>query len=298
MAKRNCESCGANVPKDRQFCGSCGTELPPVAPKKPVSKKAIGVVVGAIVGIAALVGAYLVFFPAPLGAKDIRIGLNLPVSEDLWDGAEVDVSSKVTFYAKRDTEYTVVIETKNSTMTDWSEFTTATGTYPEIEVSKPAEILQGINSFRVLVYATGEPKPIATGEEQSLQAKKAYLPETCPTDDINHAWGTTENDTMEEFGRSTKGHKDCTIGLPNSDYIVPIHYYESSAKKFAALKKKYKGKTIKLSLGETGAFKYWIPQNELGGAYWAYVVNFHNIVIDTEMTEQDLGILVDAILVK
>lgn len=298
MAKRNCESCGANVPKDRQFCGSCGTALPPAAPKKPVSKKALGAVIGALVGIAALIGAYLVFFPAPLGAKDVRIGLNLPVSEELWEGAQVDVSSKVTFYAKRDTEYSVVIETKNSTMTDWSEFTTANGKYPSIEVTKPVEILQGENSFRVLVYAAGEPKPIATGEQQTLQAKKAYLPETCPTDAINHAWGTTESDTMEEFGRSTKGHKDCTIGLPNSDYIVMINYYESDAKKVAALKKKKNGKAIKLNLGETSAFKYWIPQNDLGGAYWAYAINFHDILIDTEMSQQDLGILVDAIVVK
>jgi hypothetical protein len=298
MAKRNCEKCGANVPKDRQFCGSCGTVLQPVAPKKPVSKKVIGAAAAAIVGIAALVGAYMVFFPAPLGEKDVRIGLNLPASEELWAGAKVEVSSKVTFYEKRDTEYTVVIETINSTMTDWSEFTSATGTYPQIEVVKPAKVLQGVNSFRVLVYAEGEPKPIATGKEQSLQAKKAYLPEICPTDAINHAWGTTENDVMEEFGRSTKGHKDCTIGLPNSGYIVIINYYESSSKKFAALKKQYKGTEINLSLGETAAFKYWIPENEIGGAYWAYVINFHDILIDTEIPERDLGILVDAIVVK
>ena len=293
-----CIECGKANKGSSKFCASCGATLPAKEPRKKTSVKAVGIAVGSVVGVLALIAAYLVFFPAPLGAKDVRINLNLPVSEDLWAGAQVDVSSTVTFYDKRDTEYNVVIETKNSTMTDWSEFTTAKGTYPSIEVTKPAEILQGANSFRVLVYAAGEPKPIATGEEQTLKAKKAYLPETCPTDAINHAWGTTENDTMEEFGRSTKGHKDCTIGLPNSDYIVMINYYESDAKKVAALKKKKNGKAIKLNLGETSAFKYWIPQGDLGGAFWAYAINFHDILIDTEMSQQDLGILVDAIVVK
>lgn len=297
MAKRNCAACGSKVPVGRLFCGSCGAAMMPAEPKKPMSKKTIGAIIGAVVGVAALVGAYLVFFPAPLNSKDVRISLNIPVASDFWAGAKVDVSSKVTFYAKRDAEYKVVIESQNVTSSDWSELTSTTGKYPAIDISQSLEALPGETAFRVLVYLADEPKPIAIGKQQSIFAKQAHLPDNCPVDEINHAWGTTETDTMELFGQSTAGNLDCTIGAPNSDYIVPIKYFESDAKKFAALKKSKHGKAIKLNLGETGAFKYWIPANEIGGAYWAYVINFHDILIDTELQQSNLGILVDAIVI-
>lgn len=296
MAKRNCEACGAKVPTGRLFCGSCGSAMMPAEPKKPVGKKTIGIIVGAVVGVAALVAAYLVFFPAPLSSKDVRIGLNIPVTSDLWTGSEVDVASKVTFYAKRDAEYKVVIETKNSTMTDWSEFTSTTGKYPVIEVAKKAAILAGDNSFRVLVYLADEPKPIATGKEQVLTAKQASLPTECPVDEINQRWATP-SDPMSVFGNDSAKHKDCSMAYPNSDVFGPMAYYDvMTDKAFASQKKKARGQKFKANVNETASYKYYVRDDYMGN-YWVYVVNYHGIVLHTD-SQADISIFINAITVK
>ena len=296
MAKRTCAACGAKVPAGRLFCGNCGAAMLPAEPKKPISKKAIGVVVGAIVGVAALIGAYLVFFPAPLSAKDVRISLNIPVANELWTGAKVDVSTKVTLYAKRDAEYKVVIETKNATMTDWAEFTSTTGKYPTIEVAKPAEVSQGDNAFRVLVYVDGEPKPIATGKEQVLTAKQALLPTECPVDEINQRWATP-SDPMSVFPNDSAKHKDCTMAYPNSDVFGPMAYYDvMTDKAYASLKKRERGQKYKANVNETAAYKYYVRDDYMGN-YWIYVVNYHGIVLHTD-SQADIPIFINAITVK
>lgn len=296
MSKRNCESCGENVPKDRQFCGSCGAALPPVSPKKPVGKKIIGSVVGVIVGIAALVGAYIAFFPAPLGANDVRIDLNLPASEELWEGAQVDVSSKVTFYAKRDTDYTVVIETKNSSMTDWSEFTIQSGSFPSIELVKPAEILPGVNSFRVLVYVTDEPKPIVIGEEQAVFGKQAMIPGGCSEDSFNERMGLT-GDPMTLFEEATSTSLTCSMAYPASDVFGIYAKFETKTdKEFSSMKKAAHGKAFKANVGETAAYRADYP-NEGLGAWTDFVVNYHGIVVTTN-NKNDLQFLIDMINVN
>ena len=296
MARRKCDSCGAEFSKGSQFCGSCGATLLEAEPRKRVNKKFLGVFVGAIFGLVALLVAYLVFFPAPLGPKDVRIGLNIPVPTDLWTGSNVDVSSKVTFYSKRDAKYKVVIETKNATMTDWAEFTSATGEYPAVEVTKSAEILPGANSFRVLLYEVGNTKPIATSKEQILQAKQASLPSSCPVDEINLRWATP-SDPMEVFPNDSSTHKDCSMGYPNSDVFGPMAYYDvMSDQAFASLKKKEHGQKFKANVNETASYRQYV-KDDFSGNYWIYVVNFHGIVLHTD-SKADISTFINAIAVK
>lgn len=296
MAKRVCDACGTKVPTGRLFCGKCGNAIKPAEPKKPISKKTIGILIGALVGVATLVGVIFVLFPAPLTAKDIRINLNIPSSSELWAGGQIDVSSKVTFYSQRDAKYTVVIETKNATITDWAEFTSVTGRYPAIEVTKSAEITPGANEFRVLVYLEGQPKPIVTGKEQVINAKQAYLPIECPIDEINQRWATP-SDPMSVFPNDTETHKDCSMAYPNSDVFGPMAYYDvMSDKAFEVLKKKEHGQKFKANVNESAAYKYFVRDDFMGN-YWIYVVNYHGIVLHTD-SQSDLAIFVNAISVK
>jgi hypothetical protein len=296
MAKRNCETCGANVPKDRQFCGSCGTELPPVAPKKPVSKKAIGVVVGAIVGIAALVGAYLVFFPAPLTSKDLRIKLDVPVSKELWEGDKIEVSSTVTFFSERDTTYKLVLEGKNPSASDWVTLNEVEGEFPSIELSQTVDSLNGENSFRVLVYSVEDPKPLATTKPQSVDVKKAFLPEGCSEQELNERLGLTY-DPMSLFQDKTPKSLSCSMAYPNSDVFGLYAIWEvKTPKQFASMKRAARGRSFSVNMGESAAYRVDHP-NEGLGAWTDFVVNFHGIVLTTDDKSQ-ISYLLNQIVVK
>ena len=296
MAKRNCESCGANVPKDRQFCGSCGTALPPAAPKKPVSKKALGIVIGAIVGIAALVGAYLVFFPAPLTSKDLRIKLDVPVSKELWEGDKIEVSSSVTFFAERESAYKLVLEGKNPSESDWVTLNEVEGEFPSIELTQTVDSLNGENSFRVLVYSVDDPKPLATSAPQSVAVKKSFLPEGCSEQELNERMGTTY-DPMSLFQDKTPTSLSCSMAYPNSDVFGLYALWEvKTSKQFASMKRKARGRSFSANMGESAAYRVDHP-NEGLGAWTDYVVNFHGIVLTTDDKSQ-ISYLLNQIVVK
>jgi hypothetical protein len=291
-----CIECGKANKGSSKFCASCGSTLPAKEPRKPISKKAIGIAVGSVVGVLALVAAYLVFFPAPLTSKDLRIKLDVPVSKELWEGDKIDVASTVTFFAERDANYKLVLEGKNPSQSDWVVLSEVEGKFPSIELARSVDSINGENSFRVLVYNGKEPKPVATSDAQSVAVKKAFLPEGCDESELNERLGLTY-DPMALFQDKTPTSLSCSMAYPNSDVFGLYALWEvKTDKQFASMKRKDRGRSIKLNLGETAAYRVDHP-NEGLGAWTDYVVNFHGIVLTTDV-KSEISYLLNQIVVK
>jgi hypothetical protein len=304
-----CANCGKGINASSKFCDLCGTPIveppdsvsstfaqPVSKEKNPANKKIIFSLLGSFVAIGALVIGYLVFFPAPLSAKDLRISLNVPVSQEFWEGDKIEVTSSVEFYAQRDATYKLVLETKNTAQGDWIELTEVEGKFPGIDLAASVDSINGDSSFRVLVYDLEDLKPLSMSDEQTVSVKKAFLPEGCSEDDLNTRMGLTY-DPMTLYQDKTPTSLSCSMAYPNSDVFGLYANFEiKTDKQFASMKRKARGKAFSANMGESAAYRVDHP-NEGLGAWTDFVVNYHGVVLTTD-SKSEISYLINLIVVK
>jgi hypothetical protein len=308
---KNCVSCQSSIESSKKFCGFCGATQPEASNSAPASganqvifndsspkkKTGLKVFLATFLVAALAVGGYFVFLPQSLTKEDVAIEFAIADSEERWIGDEVQVSASVEILTEREAEFRLVLEKKASDSLAWIEIGESVDAGPKLMATQPSSLDTGSTDFRVSVYMDDEERPFAVSDLKTISAVSAYLPDTCELDAFNSDLSYDET-PFKLMGDDKPGMKDCTIGVPNSDYILRAIYTETSAEEFAAVKKKKKGKKVKLGLGETSAFSYWIPGGDLGGGYTAYMVNYHGILVDSDFDKSGIKTLIGAIVVK
>lgn len=316
---KNCVSCGQQIANEKKFCGFCGTTQPEVQaspapavpqgtgaavsadeskvkkPANPRSKRLVLIsIAAALVAVVGVLLAMVLMKPAALTAKDITASVTLADPTPKWSGDSVTLLSSLTLNQARTDEYKAVVEQLDLATNKWTSVAEQPGSGPAFVITTTAKLLEGENQFRVSLYSAKDGTLLVSSESTKVATKVAGLPTECPIDALN----ASGDGGLEVFGGDIENGKDCTFGYPNSDMIVRLVYTKVTQAQWEKQMEFDAGTATTVGLGESAAYVYTQAATELSTEYDVYVINYHGIMIQSELGRDYLHYAIDAIPVK
>jgi hypothetical protein len=127
---------------------------------------------------------------------------------------------------------------------------------------------------------------------QEISTLVANLPIKCPVDKFN-----TDPSLTPLVTESTPIEKgiDCSMYVPASGVFVSLVYTKVTQEEWEASMARDGGRPTILGLGESAAYTYSVPETELDYGFEATIVNFHGIMIHSDLPFDSLSIAIEAI---
>ena len=296
-----CLSCGERLRSGKAICGYCGArfaeEIVSKSPSTTPRKQNRGILIGALLGLVSLaifIGGVLVFGQHGLSAKDVSTKLLASDSVGKWSGDPIGMIGIVSLKVKQSDLYKVNVEQFGSSGKTWKTIAGQSGAGPDFTVNGSAILDKGTNQFRVSIYDS-KGRLVKSSEVVKISTKSAILPSTCPVDKFNDP---VNGINFQVFGSQVTDGLDCTMAVPNSDYIVRLIYTRVTPDQWQAAMERDGGTPVSLGLGESAAYSYTQAATELTSAFEVDVVDFHGIMINSELSQSGLQIAIDAIPVQ